>query len=76
MQSDKPVIIKWTKTEADCDLALNDLEYMNYQDCQPQTENIYNFKSIECGVPSDSGLCVINLGQSSARVKIIMEKKI
>jgi hypothetical protein len=75
VQSDKPINIYWAKTEADCDLALNGLEFMHYSDCSSQIENVYKFTSIECNVPSDSGLCVINLGQESAKINVIIEKK-
>lgn len=76
IKSDKPVNVYWVKSDSDCNLALNGLEFIGYPDCYPQTEGVYEFASIECDVPSDSGLCVINPNQYSAKISVVIEKKI
>jgi len=69
------VEVYWVSSEEDC-RAIEDSEAFNdYSSCEPEPAETLKFKSPECNVPSDSGICIINKNDKEVRVSLVIERK-
>ncbi len=62
----------WVKTEADFKLMGKD-QFSYYPQCS--SESVVQYKSLECKVPGDSGLAIVNKESEDVRVKVLVRYK-